>query len=132
MLPASPGLLVLGDERRPLCVTRGGVGAPPSGPFTKPMRSRLDRRNPTDGAVEQLAVVRHEDERASKRFEERLEPHEPVVIEIVRRLVEEEDVEAREEDRRKLEARGLATRECDPVSIQVDVEAELGTNGSRP
>ena len=132
LLPTGPGLLVLGDERQPLRITRSGVVAPPSGPLAQPMRSRLDRSDPPDGAVEQLAVVRNENERAPIRAEERLEPREPVVVEIVRRLVQEEDVEAREEDRRKLDARGLATRECGPVSIEVDVEPEVGTNGSRP
>ena len=76
--------------------------------------------------------MRHEDERAPIRSEERLESREPVVVEIVRRLVEEEDVKAREEDPRKLDTCRLAARECRPVSIEVDVEPEVGANGSRP
>jgi hypothetical protein len=58
------------------------------------MRVGLDRCNAVDGAVQELAVVRHDHERAAIRAEEALEPFQPVEVQVVRRLVEEQEVEA--------------------------------------
>ena len=53
-------------------------------------------------------------EAAREAVEEALEPLEPVEVEVVRRLVEQEEVEAREQDRGEGGSSGLAARERRP------------------
>ena len=62
--------------------------------------------------VEEGAVVRDEDDARREAVEEPLEPREAGEVEVVRRLVEQEDVEAREQDRRQRGAGRLAAREA--------------------
>ena len=64
-----------------------------------------------DGLVEELDVVADDEERAAVVAQE---PHEPLLgvdVEVVGRLVEHQEVAAREEDARQLHPAALATRE---------------------
>ena len=91
------------------------------------MRVRLDGRDPIDRAVEELAIVRDDDERAAVRAEEPLQPREPVEVEVVGRLVEQEEIEAGEEDRRERDACRLAARQPGRLAVEVDAEPEIRT-----
>ncbi len=71
-------------------------------------------------------------QRAAVAIEERLEPLEAVVIEVVRRLVEQKQVEAGEEDRRERNAGGLSAGERRAVPLQVDLEPEIRADAPRP
>ena len=71
------------------------------------MRVLVELEYAVDRAVEERAVVRHDDDAAVELGEERLEQVETREVEVVRRLVEQEHVEAREQDRRERRARGL-------------------------
>ncbi len=70
--------------------------------------------------------MRDDDERAPVAGEERLEPLQPGEIEVVRRLVEAEDVEAAEQDRGERDAGRFAAGEARERAFEWDVEAELG------
>jgi hypothetical protein len=76
------------------------------------------------------AVVRHDHERAGRLRDEALEDGETVDIEIVRRLVEQEDVVLRADERRHLPARELAARQLLDRPLEIRVEAE--TSGRAP
>jgi hypothetical protein len=75
--------------------------------------------------------VRHERERAGTLVQEPLQALEPVEVEIVRRLVEEQEVEAREEDRRERRSRGLAPGEGRRLLLERDRQPELGADRPR-
>ena len=75
--------------------------------------------------------MRHEHERAAVRLEEGLEPLEAVEVEVVRRLVEQKDVEPGQENRGEPDARGLATGEALARPPEVEREPELGGDASR-
>src|SRR5207244_10358807 len=81
-----------------------------------------------DGAVEELTVVRNDHGRPRQVVDEPLEPREAVEVEVVRRLVEEEDIEAREQDGGELRARRLAARQPAELRVgrntQVDLRAD--------
>ena len=68
-----------------------------------------------------------DDHRAARALgDEALEPLEAVEVEVVGRLVEEQDVEAREQDRRQRGAGGLAAGERDGLEVeQRGIEAEV-------
>ncbi len=70
---------------------------------------------------------------ARKAVDEALEPVEPVEVEVVRRLVEQQDLEAREQDRREPGPRRLAAGERRRLLVERDREPELGArrSGSR-
>ena len=70
--------------------------------------------------------MRHDHDRAVIRHEERLEPCEAREVEIVRRLVEQKDVEPAEEDRGERSAGGLATGEHGERPVELGIEAKLG------
>ena len=88
-----PGRLVLGPAARVL-VHAVGAG--------------LELQDPIHGAIEELAVVRDDDEAAVEPQQEALEQLEAVEVEVVRRLVQQVDVEAREQDRGQCGATLLA------------------------
>src|ERR1700675_2236214 len=69
------------------------VAAPAARPFAYSLRIRLDRCDPVDRSIEERPVVRNYDERTLVRLEKPLESLEPVVVEVVRRLVEEKEIE---------------------------------------
>ncbi len=76
--------------------------------------------------------MRDDHGRALEGPQERLEPREAGEVEVVRRLVEQEDVEAAENDRGKSRTRSLAAGEARERTIDVCGEAELGERRRRP
>jgi len=69
--------------------------------------------------------VGDDDERARISLQEPLEPSEAVEVEIVGRLVEQEKIEAREQDRGQSRPRRLPTGERARGAVEVDREPEL-------
>ena len=64
--------------------------------------------------------------------DEALQAREAVEVEVVGRLVEQQDVEAAEQDRRQRRARRLAARERRRLQLeQRDVEPEVAQDGLR-
>ena len=84
-----------------------------------------------DRPVEERPVVRDEDDRTREAVDERLELREPVGVEVVRRLVEEEEVGLREEQRRERGTRRLAAGEAVEGPVEVDAEPEPRTGRRR-
>ena len=104
-----------------------GVLAPGTGPFVQLEHSG-------DGAVEERAVMGDDDDSCARPCHEALQPVEPLEVEVVGRLVEQEDVEAREQDRRESRARSLSSGErphgqLEPFSREAGVRA--GDSGAR-
>ena len=131
LLAAQLRLLELGHRRRALGVPCSLVVGPAARPLPQLPRSRIDRRDPVDRAVEELAVVRHEDQSSRIGPEEALQSLEAVEVEVVRRLVEQEHVVAREEDRRQCDTGRLPAGQPVASAFEVDVEAKVGAYGSR-
>jgi hypothetical protein len=88
----------------------GLVLAPAAGVLGRAPRPFVELDDARDGAVEERAVVRNDDERARLGCELPLEPLEPGEVEVVRRLVEEEDVMFRTKHSRQRRAGLLPTR----------------------
>ena len=131
LLAAQLRLLELGHRRRALGVPRSLVVGPAACPLPQLPRSRIDRRDPVDRAVEELAIVRHEDQSSRMGPEEALQSLEALEVEVVRRLVEQEHVVAREEDRRQCDTGRLPAGQAVASAIEVDAEAKVGAHGSR-
>ncbi len=72
--------------------------------------------------------MRDDDERRLRLGDEALEPLQAGEVEVVRRLVEQEDVEAGEQDRREAGPRLLATGERLERAVELDVEPEVGAD----
>ena len=110
---------LLGAVRRRTPPRRGGarsrrcleVAEPPAAELGAPARVLVELEHPGDGAVEEGAVVGHDDDAAGSSSRNALEPVEPGEVEVVGRLVEEEHVEAAEQDRGQRGARRLPTGE---------------------
>ena len=68
---------------------------------------------------------------AAQAAHERLEPLEAVEVEVVGRLVEQDDVEAAEQQRGQRRPRGLAAGERRHQGVGADVEAEVGQHRRR-
>ncbi len=83
----------------------------PSRRGTTTIASLLDGEQPVRDGVEQRAVVRDEQHRPGKRLERDLERLARFEVEVVRRLVEHEEVRARGDDDREREPAPLAARE---------------------
>jgi hypothetical protein len=82
-----------------------------------------------DGAGEELPVVAHHDETAPEPEDEGLEPRQPVEVEVVGGLVEQQDVVAAEQDGGQRRAGHLAARE--PARLRVEqpvAQAEVGAH----
>src|SRR5262249_55428983 len=78
-------------------------------------------------AVEKPAVVRDHDGAARELEQRLLERAQRVDVEVVRRLVEQEDVAARAEQLREVDAVALAAREVgDPLLLVATLEVEPG------
>ena len=69
------------------------------------------------------------DDAHRQRVEEPLEPAQPREVEVVGRLVEQEDVEAREQDRGERGAGRLAAREGRELAPGARAEADVGQDG---
>ena len=63
-------------------------------------------------ALQERTVVTHDDERSGPIVEEVLEDPQGVQVEIVRRLIEEEDIRAPREDQEELEPTPFSAGEC--------------------
>ena len=109
---------------------RRGVLAPAAGVLLDAAGPRVDLRDPGRRPVEEDTVVRDDGERTREPVEEVLEPVEPIEVEVVRRLVEQEHVEAREQDRGQPGPRCLAARERRRLLLERDGEPELRAGGA--
>ena len=108
-------------------LARGHVLAPTTCELRRPVRLLTDLHDAIDRAVEEGAVVGDDDHRADQSCHEALEPIEAGEV------VEQEDVEAREEDRGERRACGLAARErLDRLVRRLRGEADLRENGAGP
>ena len=76
----------------------GFVVAPAAAVLRRPARPFVELDDARDGAVEKGTVVGDDDERAGVRGERALERGETGEVEVVGRLVEQEDVEAPAQD----------------------------------
>ena len=86
-----------------------------------------------DGAFEEGAVVAHEHDGARQRAHEPFETIERGQVEIVRRLVEQQHVVAREQECGELHARRLASRERRQLLVeQTQRKAEFVERGVEP
>ena len=110
----------------PRQLPRRRVLAPAAGVLLDAAGPRVDLRDPGRRPVEEDTVVRDDGEPTREAVEEALEPVEPVEVEVVRRLVEQEHVEAGEQDRGQPGARRLAAGERRRLLLERDGEPELG------
>ena len=94
------------------------------------MRPGVDLDDPPDRPVEEGAIVRDDGQPAVEAGQEALEPLQTVEVEVVRRLVEQEQVEAREENRGQAGSRRLAAGKGRRRLLERDVEPELGADGA--
>src|SRR5580765_4038412 len=129
--PSQLRLLELGHGPRALFVTCDLVVRPPACPLTSAARARVDRNDSVDRPVEQLAIVGYEHESAAICIEEGLVPLQAVEVQVVRRLVEQKNVEPGQEDRGEPDAGGLAAGEALARVPEVEREPELGADPSR-
>ena len=106
--------------------------APAAGVLTQRARPRVDLGDPRHRPVEEDAIVGDDREPARESVHEAFEPVEPVEVQIVRRLVEQEHVEAREQDRRQPGPRRLAARERRRLLVERDGQPELRARRARP
>src|SRR5207248_8389275 len=95
-------------------------------------RLSLELHDARHGAVEERTIVRDEDDARGEAVEKALEPVETGEVEVVRRLVEQEDVEAREQDRRERGARRLAARQRSDLPVGAPAKADVGEDGADP
>ena len=112
-------------------IARGGVLRPASRELPHAPAAVLDLGDARYRPVEERPVVRDDDEGGFRRRDEPLEALEPVEVEIVRRLVEQEHVVAREQDRGQRQPRGLAARELLHRTVEPDGQPELGEHRGR-
>ena len=129
---AAPLLRVLegGVLLRARALARGRVVAPAARVLVR-RRSRGRSRRSGYRPVEEGAVVRDDREAAREAVDEALQALEPVEVEVVRRLVEQEQVEAGEQDRGERGAGRLAAGERRRLLVERDRQAELGAHRPR-
>src|SRR5439155_354545 len=92
----------------PPALALGLVLAPAAPVLRRAVRPLVELDDPGDDSIEEGTIVRHDDDRSLICGQESLEHCEPGEVEVVRRLVEQQDVEAAEEDRRERGACGLS------------------------
>ena len=90
---------------------------------------RLEREHPVDLPVQELPVVRDEEQRLPLAAEEGVEPGERRDVQVVRRLVEEQQVRIREEEARQRgphlpAAREVAGRLVEPLRREPEAEQD--------
>ena len=91
----------------------------------------VDVQHPRDRTVEQLEVVTDHQEPAAVRTQELHQPLLGVDVEVVRRFVEQQEVAAREQDPRELDAPPLAAGERGDRKVET-VGREAETVGDAP
>jgi hypothetical protein len=138
------------EQRRELATAFGGDGEarvrgraclvasprvlrPAAGPLDDRVRPWIDLGGARHRRIEERTVVRDDDDRSGEAVDEALEPLEAVLVEVVRRLVEQEEVGPREQHGRERRSRRLAARERDERAVEIDAEPELRAHsgGSR-
>ena len=83
--------------------------------------------------VQQIALVAHHDEACPIGFEEEFEPQRRLEIEMVRRLVEQQQVGLGEQQRRERHPHAPSAGECvERAMLRLLVEAEAGENARGP
>jgi hypothetical protein len=85
-----------------------------------------------DGPGEELPVMAHEHGASPKPVDEPLQPVQSVEVQVVRRLVEQEDVVPGEQQRREAGACGLTTRQRGHGRRGPDAEAHLSEHRTHP
>ena len=91
----------------------------------------LDARRVCRDGVDQRTIVRHEQDRALERVEGILERLAALDVEVVRRLVEHEQVRARGDDRRERQAAALAARQHADLALDLALrEQEHAQDGA--
>ena len=97
------------------------------------MGDLVELEHPRDGAREEGAVVGDDHGAAGALGHEPLEPREAVEVEVVGRLVEQQDVEAAEQDGRQRRARGLPAGERRRLEVeQGGIEPEVAQDRLGP
>ena len=118
--------------RRGAClVAAPRVVRPAARPLHDAVGARIDLGDPTHRCVEKGTVVRDDHGRARESDHEARQAGKPVGIEVVRRLVEQEEVGLREQDRGERRPCSLAAREPGERAIELDPEPELGAQPRR-
>ena len=116
-------LLVLGPRPHVLGVRAAVLDDVPGGVLGGP----VEVQDPGDRLVEQVEVVADDEQRAAVRAHVAEEPLLGVDVEVVRRLVEAQDVAPGEQDAGELDASPLTTREHADRSVHARrVESEAG------
>src|SRR5207245_3296801 len=115
-----PALVVAREPALTLC----RVFAPAADELARTVRPFVELDDARHCAVEERAIVRDDHRRALEACEEGLEPGEAVEVEIVCGLVEEQHIEAAEQDRRERCARRLTAGEPQAWTIELDAKAQ--------
>ena len=120
-----------------LVVARGGraqllVAGPAAAVLGRGVGDLVDLQHPRDRAGEEGAIVGDDHRAAGALGDEALEPVQAVEVEVVGRLVEQQHVEAREQDRGQRGAGGLAAGQRRGLEVeQAGVEPEVAQHGLR-
>ena len=131
LAPALLCLVEAGVGGAAVCVSPLHVVAPAAGVLAGAARAGLDLDDARHDPVEQRAVVRDDDQRCVDVLEKPLEPFETVEVEIVRRLVQKQDVVPRQQDRCERGPCRLAAGQPRRVSIERTLETQLAEHRTR-
>ena len=112
--PAGRLLLLLGGEPRLLLLEPGGVVA-----LERDAAAAVELEDPAGDVVEEVPVVRHGDDGSLVLGEEALEPAHRLGVEVVRRLVEQQQVGRGEEQPAERDPAALASGERRHVAVAV-------------
>jgi hypothetical protein len=94
------------------------IAGPAAAVFQRGVADLVELEDACDRALEEGAVVRDDHGAAGALRDEALQPCQAVEVEVVGRLVEQQDVEAGEQDRGERRARGLATGERHRLQVE--------------
>ncbi len=130
--PLHLGLLPPGERTQPRLVGAARGPVLRVGPPVLDDPVAVQMQDPRDRAVEQAEVVADDHERPAVPGEELHQPVLGVAVEVVRRLVQEQEVRAREQDPGELESPALATGERSDRQVEPVVgQAEPGRDATR-
>ena len=110
-LRADSGLLLHREPLLLLLEPRGVVA------LERDAAAAVELEDPAGDVVEEVAVMRHRDDRALVVREEALEPRDRLRVEVVRRLVEQQEVGRREQQPAERDAAALAAGERRDVTV---------------